>query len=426
MDGSLANQGIPWRHDFVHNARRYGLASLAVCLLTATLSCASLGARASSRVAHAPDDPLRSRPLVAALLDTRAILGVYTLDLARDTARQVTVDREPGQYLGHPTTVLLEDGQTMLTVYPRGHGAGAIQLKRSADAGHSWGVRLPVPANWSSSKETPTIHRVIDARGTRRLILFSGLYPIRMSVSADDGVTWSPLEPIGNFGGIVAMGSVERLANGDYMALFHDDGRFIANSGRKGTFVVYKTLSHDGGLHWDAPTPIASRTDIDLCEPGALRSPDGRTIHVLLRENRRAQPSHVISSGDEGLTWSAPAPLSAALTGDRHVATYLADGRVFVTFRDMARNSPTQGDWVAWIGEYASLFSASPRGYRVRLMDNTDSWDAAYPGLVRLSDGSVVTTTYGHWTAGAPPWIASIRLHSDQLDRAFAAAGGTR
>ncbi|MCC6431489.1 MAG: hypothetical protein IT354_11310 [Gemmatimonadaceae bacterium] len=92
----------------------------------------------------------------------------------------------------------------------------------------------------------------------------------------------------------------------------------------------------------------------------------------------------------------------------------------------MARNSPTQGDWVAWIGEYASLFSASPRGYRVRLMDNTDSWDAAYPGLVRLSDGSVVTTTYGHWTAGAPPWIASIRLHSDQLDRAFAAAGGTR
>ena len=115
MDGSLANQGIPWRHDFVHNARRYGLASLAVCLLTATLSCASLGARASSRVAHAPDDPLRSRPLVAALLDTRAILGVYTLDLARDTARQVTVDREPGQYLGHPTTVLLEDGPVALT-----------------------------------------------------------------------------------------------------------------------------------------------------------------------------------------------------------------------------------------------------------------------------------------------------------------------
>ncbi|MDG2102340.1 MAG: hypothetical protein P8J91_01220, partial [Pirellulaceae bacterium] len=39
---------------------------------------------------------------------------------------QVVVDREAGQYLGHPTTVLLEDGQTMLCVYPKGHGKGGI------------------------------------------------------------------------------------------------------------------------------------------------------------------------------------------------------------------------------------------------------------------------------------------------------------
>ena len=38
----------------------------------------------------------------------------YTLpvvDLASDVDRQVVVDREEGQYLGHPTTVLLEDGR---------------------------------------------------------------------------------------------------------------------------------------------------------------------------------------------------------------------------------------------------------------------------------------------------------------------------
>ena len=368
--------------------------------------------------------PVASTPAgatpVAALLDTRAVLGVPTLDLAADTARQVVVDREPGQYLGHPTTVLLDDGRTLLAVYPRGHGEGAIQFKRSTDGGRTWSARLPVPANWATSRETPTIHRVVDARGTKRLILFSGLYPIRMSVSEDDGVSWSALAPIGDFGGIVAMASVERLANGDYMALFHDDGRFIAGGGRKsGPFIVYKTLSHDGGLHWDAPVAIASRPDIDLCEPGLLRSPDGKRLVVLLRENRRVQPSQVITSHDEGVTWSAPRALSAALTGDRHVAAYLTDGRLFVTFRDMAPGSPTKGDWVAWIGTYEELLQPAGAGYRIRLMDNTDAWDAAYPGLVRLPDGSIVTTTYGHWTSGAPPWIASIRLNPPALDRAL-------
>jgi hypothetical protein len=36
--------------------------------------------------------------------------SIPLVDLAGDEGRRVTVDREPGQYLGHPTTVLLEDG----------------------------------------------------------------------------------------------------------------------------------------------------------------------------------------------------------------------------------------------------------------------------------------------------------------------------
>jgi hypothetical protein len=319
--------------------------------------CASIG-RAVSRAAFVSSLALASacRPATvpraelgvhATLLDTRAVLGVPTLDLAGDTTLPIVVDREAGQYLGHPTTVLLEDGHTMLVVYPRGHGAGAVQLKRSVNGGRTWSARQPVPDNWSTSKETPTIYRVVDANGVKRLLMFSGLYPIRLSVSADNGAHWSPLTPIGDFGGIVAMASLTRLANGDHLALFHDDGRFFSNSGKRGAFVVYKTLSHDGGLHWDAPVAIASRPDIDLCEPGLLRSPDGKRLVVLLRENRRVQPSQVITSDDEGTTWSAPRPLSRALTGDRHVATYLADGRLFVTFRDMAPDSPTKGDWVA-------------------------------------------------------------------------------
>src|SRR5215467_2184874 len=89
--------------------------------------------------------------------------SIPLIDLATETQRQVIVDREPGQYLGHPSTVLLEDGKTILCVYPKGHGKGAIVLKRSPDGGRTWSDRLPTPPNWATSQETPTILRVIDS-----------------------------------------------------------------------------------------------------------------------------------------------------------------------------------------------------------------------------------------------------------------------
>src|SRR5439155_511078 len=137
------------------------------------------------------------------------------VDISSETNRQVIVDREPGQYLGHPTTVLLEDGKTVLTVYPKGHGRGAIVLKRSTNGGLTWSERLSVPENWATSLETPTIHGVVDAQGKKRLIVWSGLYPARLSVSEDDGETWTPLKPAGDWGGIVVMGSVEPLRDHD-------------------------------------------------------------------------------------------------------------------------------------------------------------------------------------------------------------------
>ncbi len=346
--------------------------------------------------------------------------GVPLLDLDSQTSGHVIVDREPGQYLGHPTTVLLEDGRTILCVYPKGHGKGGVVYKRSSDGGKTWSKRLPTPSNWDQSREVPTLHRVIDPdSGEKRLIMWSGLYPAMMSVSEDDGGSFSPLRPAGDWGGIVVMGFVERLKNGRYLAMFHDDGRFITQGGEQTdpvTFTLYRTLSDDGGLNWTTPEAIWSGRDIHLCEPGVVRSPDGATLAILLRENSRRRNSHVMFSEDEGATWSPPRELPASLTGDRHTAVHTPDGRLFVSFRDTTHESPTKGDWVAWVGTWDDIRKGLPGQYRVRLKDNKHAWDTAYPGVEILPDGTIVTTTYGHWDEGESPYIRSVRLTMESLD----------
>lgn len=358
------------------------------------------------------------------------------IDLAADPARHVVVDREAGQYLGHVSTVLLDDCRTVLAVYPKGHGRGAIVLKRSEDGGRTWSARLPAPESWATSRECPSIHRVVDAAGTRRLILWSGLHPARLSTSEDDGRSWSELAPAGAWGGIVVMGSVEPLRDGPgrYLGLFHDDGRFFGPAPLRGApMTLYRTFSSDGGRSWSAPDAIHAASEIHLCEPGCVRSPDGRRLAVLLRENRRRKRSHVIFSDDEGRTWTAPRELPPALTGDRHTGKLLPDGRLVISFRDVTvpgafrgadadktgEGSPTEGDWVAWIGSWSDLEAGRPGQYRLRLGDNRDGRDCAYPGVEVFPDGTVLAVTYGHWTAGEAPWIVAVRFHPGDLDAAF-------
>ena len=348
-----------------------------------------------------------------------------TLDLDDQAYRQVVVDREQDQYLGHPTTCLLEDGKTILCVYPKGHGRGEIVYKKSIDSGLTWSDRLPTPINWKTSKEVPTLHRVIGPDGKKRIIMWSGLYPSRLAVSEDDGGNWSPLKEAGDWGGIVVMGFVESvgLKKGHYLAMFHDDGRFYAKNGKKtGIFTLFKTFSEDGGLTWQKPEEVFKSGEVHLCEPGFIRSPDGKRIAVLLRENSRMKNSHIIFSEDEGKTWSSPQELPISLTGDRHIGKYAPDGRLFISFRcrspkKLAGTRTYEGDWVGWIGTWDDLVQGKHGQYSIRLKDNKKSYDCAYPGLELLPNGTFVVTTYGHWSAGQAPYILSVRLRLDELDR---------
>jgi hypothetical protein len=390
-------------------------------------------------------------------INTHSYLHIPVVDLNQETARQVIVDREEGLYLGHPTTVLLEDGKTILIVYPKGHGKGEIVFKKSTDGGLSWSQRLPVPESWRSSKEVPTIFRVTDANGTKRLIMFSGLFPARMAHSENDGLTWSELENAGDWGGIVIMGALTsvKTGNGNYIALFHDDLRYFTSDGqqkynadikanRDRLFTLYKTFSTDGGFNWSKPEPILGRRDMNLCEPGILRSPDGKRLAVLLRENSRKHNSQIIFSNDEGKTWSDPRSLPNELNGDRHVLKYAPDGRIVVVFRDVSplsyrtdlekeakkrnevnlsavatdtgQGSPTEGDWVGWVGTWNDLENGGKGQYRIRFKDNYYSWDCCYPGVELLPDSTFVVSTYGHWEMNKEPYILSVRFKLDELD----------
>ncbi len=364
---------------------------------------------------------------------------IPAIDLDGDKERQVVVDREPGQYLGHVSTILLEDGKTILAAYPKGHGRGPIILKKSEDGGKTWSERLPTPGSFETSRETPTLKRVVDKDGVRRIILWSGLYPVRMAVSEDDGETWTDLKPVGDWGGITVMGFTEELktGKGHYLAMFHDDGKFIQGGEGEywgspageptGFMTLYKTFSQDGGLTWSYPETVYSDSTIHLCEPGVIRSPDGKQLAVLLRENKRRKNSYVIFSNDEGKTWSEPRELPLALTGDRHTAKYGPEERLFVSFRVISPEGKKEGrpfetDWGGWVGTYEDIVEGREGQYVVRLKENFKSkggweYDTTYPGVEILPDGTFVATTYGHWEAGEEPYILSVRFELNEIDR---------
>ena len=333
---------------------------------------------------------------------------IPTLDLAYEYERQIIVERTPGQYLGHPTTVLLADGKTMLCTYPLGHGGPAAVLKRSDDGGLTWSERLPVPENWATATNCPCLHRLTGPDGVERLFNTEGNGAIRQAISLDNGKTWTPFEPNGMHG-VVAPITILPISGGRHLAMYQGHG--------EGGLKIWQSISEDGGLTWGPERMIAEKEWAHLCEPAMVRSPDGKQIAALMRENTRRYNSFLITSDDEGQTWSAPFELPASLTGDRHLPRYAPNGRLVIPFRDVAKGSPTAGDFVAWVGTYDDIVSGREGQYRVRLLDSPTKFDLGYPGFEVLPDGTLVITTYAVLKPREKHSVVSIRLKVEDLDR---------
>lgn len=343
-------------------------------------------------------------------------ISVPTIDVSEEEDRQVVVDKQVGQYLGHPDTVLMPDNRTMFCTYPLGHGGPACLLKKSTDAGLTWSDRLPVPDNWVTAKNCPCIHRLVGPDGVERLIVLEGDGDMRQSISVDNGETWTPFE-LNGLHCIVVPNRVIPISDGRYIAIYVDHG-----SRSHGDHVIMQSITADGGLTWEPQRLIAQHEDALPDEPGVIRSPDGKQIAAVMREQSRGYNAMVITSDDEGQTWSECREAAAGVTGDRHNLAYAPDGRLVAVFRDTALASSTKFNFVAWVGTYDNLVNGRQGEYRVLLLQHQGNFppeeygDCGYAGLEVLPDGTFVATTYLIHKPGEEHSVVSVRFNLEELD----------
>lgn len=331
-------------------------------------------------------------------------------------------------YLAHPDSVLIKDASgslnTIMTMFPEGHGKGNVKVRISTDKGKSYAQssEIKVPASWAKSQETPTVYRLIFNKDNipssdDKLIMISGnpkwhndlktkKNGFNASISSDEGKTWTEFETFYGreyfgwwqsykvFDAIVAMSSLTRLKDpithewkDEWMGLFHDR-----------SWNCYKTIltfDSNGKMNWSYPEKYFNndvnhyrkiQKQSNMCEVEVIRSEggEGNELCLITRSNSKKINSLISFSSDEGKTWSEPVEVPASLNGERHKAEWVKDGdnwRLFITFRSIERSldkiakyAPdlkstgwmSEG-WIAWVGDWDDLKYGTEGDYRVKL-----------------------------------------------------------
>ena len=345
----------------------------------------------------------------------RAEEKLPVVDISGETGRHVIIAQGTEQiYQGHPTTLLMPDKKTIFCVWSQGHGGPAGPMARSDDAGLTW-TRLDkeLPEGFQKHRNCPSIYRLVDPSGKERIWVFAAQPRMPRIVSEDGGKTWSEMEPLG-LPCVMTFSSVTRLDDGSYLGMYHKgpDGK------DRSPLKVLQVVTKDGGLTWSKPRTVAEVPGKDPCEPFTFRSPDGKELCCLMRENKHKGRSLMMFSSDEAKTWSKPVDTPWGLTGDRHMGVYTKDGRLVISFRDRAIGSPTASHFVAWVGKYDDIRQAKPGQYRIKLLHSHKGWDCGYPGMEILPDGTIIATTYIKYRPGKEKHsVVSTRFKIEETDK---------
>lgn len=325
------------------------------------------------------------------------------LDISGDSRRQTIISDGREVYQGHPTTVLMPDGRTVFCVWTVEHGGPCGFLKKSTDCGRTWSELLPVPVNWSEMVNCPCIWLIPAPGQSERLVVYAQHPETRemhVSVSEDGGSHWTPMTPCGIIS-VMPWTAVFPLPDGGLLA--QTNARCPGCPDPLSNRII-QAYSTDYGVTWSTPGAVAEIPGAKLTEPWIIQSPDGKEMACLIRVNNRIYNSMIMFSSDHGNSWSPPVELPDSLTGDRHIARYLPDGRIIVVFRDTKNDSPTYGHFCGWVGSWDDLKLRQPGTLRLKLLHHYatsahDRLDCGYPGLEVFGDGSILATTYLRYRA---------------------------
>lgn len=242
------------------------------------------------------------------------------VDISNETDRHVTIAQGTQKvYQGHPTTLLMPDGKTVFCVWCINHGGHAGPMARSEDGGLTW-TRLDdkLPSGFRTHQNCPSIYRLVDPAGQERLWVFSAALGKRGGpgmpsiMSQDGGRTWKEMKPLG-FPCVMTFSSVVKLKDGSHLGMYHKRA-----ADKDGSLQVLQTTTKDGGLTWSEPRVVAEVKDKAPCEPFVLRSPKGKELCCLMRENKHTGQSLMMFSKDEAKTWSKPVDTPWGLTRTFH------------------------------------------------------------------------------------------------------------
>lgn len=367
-----------------------------------------------------------------------------------------------------PASVMLRDGRTLLCFWTTRNPEGSSHehaggMARSEDGGLTWRREDRLLGESFSNFAVPHGHYNIMTRdlgvfalaspqGEDRLWIIApheirpggahGEYLPRL-LSKDGGLNWERVAPLGGTNHRVYplrmhmyFTSMLRLFDGSVLATYEGYGQADGQrpSGKLGALQALQTISYDEGRTWATPTILCDGLGPGDNEPSApfvFRSPDGRELACLMHQQNDRGPSLVAFSQDEGRTWTAPRETAWGLSGRRHAAVTLPDGRLFVTMEDKApwpqsfreAGIPVGGGLFAWVGTYQDLRQGRPGQGRLRLLSHMTS-QAPSPGLHLLADGTIVAVTRRTPLASGPrpTEIVSLRISPKAIDEALESA----
>jgi len=378
-------------------------------------------------VERSPDRQPVKRPKTA---QPEAADLLPVVDISGDDSRQTVIaEGTQERYEGHPTTLLADDGKTMFCVWTKDHGGPCGPMARSDDGGRTWtrlDATLP-PAYARTHRNCPVLQKVKGPDGVTRYFVYSAKWKegrgLGILMSEDLGKGWVelPCQPQLSAGmpptGLMALkdGTVALFGQ-----VFKDQSQ--AKDRPSDDQAVWMALSKDGGRTYGKMRIVMKAENRNLCEPCCLRSPDGKSLVLIARENRHTGRSMMCFSRDEGQTWTEPVDTPWALTGDRHEGVLLPDGRYVIAFRDQAVGSPTRGQYLAWVGTFDDLANGRNGQCRIRLLEHhrlpgSPWWDTGYSGVERLPDGTIVCTTYTrHFDDERQSSVVSTRFKISEID----------